>query len=78
MSAVGPFDFLFCEACDQQVGMNFGLRNYRVEIDQSKMSEEDRKNRVAPIVQVRATPYCMRCKGPLIQKWCEVHVKVNP
>jgi hypothetical protein len=74
---IGPFDFLFCKACNKHVGMNFALKNYSADIDKSKITDQDRQNRVAPVVNVKATPFCIECNGPLIQKWISVIVNIE-
>lgn len=73
---VGPFDFLFCKACDLHVGRNFGLRSYSLKTRETELSQDERRNRVAPVVEIKIEPYCLICNGPLIRKWVSVTITV--
>lgn len=75
MSDIGPLDFLYCIKCDRHVDSY--LPEMKVDIDKKAMSEEDKMNRVAPVVNVSMRPICLNCRTPLIQKFVSVTVEVK-
>jgi hypothetical protein len=64
---VGQLDFLFCEKCDRHVGDSFYLK--QIQVSSRPLTEEEKKKRVAPIIDIKAKPMCGVCESPLVQKY---------
>lgn len=73
LGPVGPFDFLFCKRCNKHIDRPPVLQQ---DMDFGTLTAEDRRNRVAPNVNIKLTPTCPDCRGPLVQKYISVIVNI--